>query len=202
MLKPVEVAGRSSVEETRHRILTATRELYAEKGSRGTTTREVADRAGVNEATLFRHFGTKSQLLNEMLEYFSPVATIAMLLEEVRGIESLEVQLQRIGLGMVEALRQREDLIKVTMAEEVANPGGITCAWRTVAPARAAIADFMREKVERRELSGDSDALTRLLMSLFFAYVMARKLWGDFEVTTENAVKMMVDLFLNGARVR
>ncbi|HMD02881.1 MAG TPA: helix-turn-helix domain-containing protein, partial [Candidatus Baltobacteraceae bacterium] len=47
---------------TRLRILAATRDLYARNGSRGTTTREVAERAGVNEATLFRHFGTKGQL--------------------------------------------------------------------------------------------------------------------------------------------
>jgi AcrR family transcriptional regulator len=202
MLKPAEAAVRSSVEETRHRILTATREIYAEKGTRGTTTREVADRADFNEATLFRHFGTKGQLLSEMLEYFGPSKTIPMLLQEVRGLDSLEAQLEYLGLGVVESMRQREDLIKVTMAEELANPGGMTCAWRGVNVARGEIGAFLREKVERRELSGDPDALTRLLMSLFFAYVMARKIWSDTEASTETVIKMIVHLFLNGARVR
>jgi len=63
-----DVVRSGSVEETRLRILSAARELFAQKGSRGTTTRQIAQRAGVNEATLFRHFGTKSQLLQAMLD--------------------------------------------------------------------------------------------------------------------------------------
>ena len=70
-VKTDDTSVKSGVDQTRLRILGAARELYAEKGSRGTTTREVADRAGVNEATLFRHFGTKGQLLSAMLEHFS-----------------------------------------------------------------------------------------------------------------------------------
>ena len=64
---PRAVDLKAGVEDTRLRILAATRTLYASKGSRGTTTREVAILAGVNEATLFRHFGTKTLLLTAML---------------------------------------------------------------------------------------------------------------------------------------
>ena len=61
--KPIEGGRSASPEETRERILTATREIIGRKGKRGATTREIADVAGVNEATLFRHFGTKEALL-------------------------------------------------------------------------------------------------------------------------------------------
>ena len=200
MLEASQSAGRPPVEDTRQRILAAARELYAEKGTRGTTTREVADRAGVNEATVFRHFGTKGQLLNEMLEHFGPSKTMPMLLDEARALRSLEKQLYRIGLGLVDAMRQREDLIKITMAEEIENPNGVTCAWRGVNVARGALADFLGEKVERGELQGDPDLLTRIFFSLMFAYVMSRKIWNDYEPSTETTVTKMVDLFLNGAR--
>ena len=53
----------AGTEETRNRILAAARAVYEHNGTRGTTTREVAERAGVNEATLFRHFGSKAALL-------------------------------------------------------------------------------------------------------------------------------------------
>jgi len=36
--------------------------LFADKGFQGTTTREIADRAGVNESLLFRHFPSKEKL--------------------------------------------------------------------------------------------------------------------------------------------
>ena len=63
--------GRSaSPEETRERILIAAREVIGRKGKRGATTREIADVAGVNEATLFRHFGTKESLLVACAQHF------------------------------------------------------------------------------------------------------------------------------------
>lgn len=49
----------------RRLLLTAARELFAEKGYNGTSTRDIADRAGVSEPMLFRHFGTKPKLFRE-----------------------------------------------------------------------------------------------------------------------------------------
>jgi len=37
--------------------------LFCERGFGGTTTRQIADRAGVNEVTLFRRFGSKAGLM-------------------------------------------------------------------------------------------------------------------------------------------
>ncbi len=36
--------------------------LFSEQGFDGTTTREIAEAAGVNEAIIFRHFGSKEEL--------------------------------------------------------------------------------------------------------------------------------------------
>ncbi|WP_206424348.1 TetR/AcrR family transcriptional regulator [Cohnella candidum] len=49
--------------KTSDKILLAAIDLMAEKGYDGTTTKEIAAAAGVNEVTLFRHFGTKQKLL-------------------------------------------------------------------------------------------------------------------------------------------
>jgi AcrR family transcriptional regulator len=51
----------------RERILNAAAKVYAETGFRGATTRRIAERAGVNEITLFRHFGSKTRLLHEAI---------------------------------------------------------------------------------------------------------------------------------------
>ena len=61
--KAVEGHRSASPEETRERILVAARDVIGRKGKRGATTREIAEVAAVNEATLFRHFGTKEALL-------------------------------------------------------------------------------------------------------------------------------------------
>ncbi len=43
-------------------------ELFSKKGFGGTTTKEIAAAAGVNEAIIFRHFATKQQLYAAILD--------------------------------------------------------------------------------------------------------------------------------------
>lgn len=53
---------------TRQRIVDSALELFARHGVTETTTRQIADRAEINEVTLFRHFGTKHGLLLAVME--------------------------------------------------------------------------------------------------------------------------------------
>ncbi len=55
-------------EETRQQIINAARSLFSEKGYRGTTTAGIAEKAGVSEVTLYRHFQTKKDLFRVCLE--------------------------------------------------------------------------------------------------------------------------------------
>ncbi|MTJ29837.1 TetR/AcrR family transcriptional regulator [Aphanizomenon sp. UHCC 0183] len=56
----------SSETQTRGRILQAAQRLFAAKGFEGTTTRDLAQTAGVAEGTLFRHFANKKAILVEV----------------------------------------------------------------------------------------------------------------------------------------
>jgi AcrR family transcriptional regulator len=60
-------ATRRSRGEPRRLLLAAARELFARQDYRSTTTREIADVAGVTEHLLFRHFGSKAALFREAL---------------------------------------------------------------------------------------------------------------------------------------
>jgi len=202
LMRPIEAGAKPGVEDTRLRILAATRSLYASKGSRGTTTREVADGASVNEATLFRHFGTKQQLIAAMLEHYSSAIDLPGVLERVGDLATIEEQLRIIALSSIESMKRNQDLIKVSMAEELANPDGSNCAWRAPAQARRHLTKFFEGKVSAGELHGDAEWLTRVFLSLLFAFVMARKIWADSNLPPEIAAKNMVDIFLNGARSR
>src|SRR5437764_15254614 len=55
-------AARRGPEEVRRLLLDAARSLFAAKGYAGASTRDIALTAGVSEALLFRHFGTKAKL--------------------------------------------------------------------------------------------------------------------------------------------
>ncbi|MBV8642824.1 MAG: helix-turn-helix transcriptional regulator, partial [Candidatus Eremiobacteraeota bacterium] len=84
---PTGQRNHTGVEETRAKIISAARELFERNGTRGTTTREVAERAGVNEATLFRHFGSKRALLDAMREQACGVEEFRSILASLPGEE-------------------------------------------------------------------------------------------------------------------
>ena len=53
---------RVSAKDRRRQIIQVAVELFARQGFRGTTTREIAERAQMNEAIIFRHFPRKEDL--------------------------------------------------------------------------------------------------------------------------------------------
>ena len=60
-------AEKEKAKGTRDKILEAALDLFSEKGFHATTTRKIAQKADVNEVTLFRHFSSKMDLFQEIL---------------------------------------------------------------------------------------------------------------------------------------
>jgi AcrR family transcriptional regulator len=61
-------AARMPAEDRREQILEVAIRLFSQKGFRGTTTKEIALAAGVNEAIIFRHFATKRDLYTAIID--------------------------------------------------------------------------------------------------------------------------------------
>lgn len=55
-------------ERTKDRILRAADSLFGELGFDATTTRDIAERSGINKALIHYHFGKKDELLETLLE--------------------------------------------------------------------------------------------------------------------------------------
>jgi AcrR family transcriptional regulator len=51
---------------THQRLIRAALELFSSRGYHDTTTAQIAKKAGVAEGTIYRHFASKQQLLNEL----------------------------------------------------------------------------------------------------------------------------------------
>ena len=61
--------ARMSAEDRRLQILRVAVSLFSQRGFGGTTTREIAQAAGVSEAMVFRHFATKQELYTAILDH-------------------------------------------------------------------------------------------------------------------------------------
>lgn len=91
-------------EATRQRLLRAALELFTSQGFRATTTPEIAQRAGVAEGTIYRHFTGKEHLLNEV--YRGAQRWASGLVREIEDTEralKAPERLARLGRRLLEA---------------------------------------------------------------------------------------------------
>lgn len=59
------------MKSTEEKILKAATKLFSEDGYNGVSTKRIAEKAGVNEVTIFRLFNTKSALLQLVIRHFA-----------------------------------------------------------------------------------------------------------------------------------
>jgi TetR/AcrR family transcriptional regulator, repressor for neighboring sulfatase len=80
-------------EEVAAAILEAATDLFAERGPAATSIRDIAARSKVNHGLVFRHFGTKEQLVGTVLDHLG--ANLAGLLRSQAPADVLEPALDR-----------------------------------------------------------------------------------------------------------
>lgn len=107
-------------DETRTRILKAALKLFAKQGYDGTTTRDLAERAGVAEGTLFRHFSNKKAILIEVATQ-GWIEILTDLLTELSEMGSYKAVAQVMKKRMLN-LHQNADLLKVCFMEAQFHP--------------------------------------------------------------------------------
>ncbi|HEY2473502.1 MAG TPA: TetR/AcrR family transcriptional regulator [Candidatus Cybelea sp.] len=195
--------GRStSPEETRERILVAAREVIGRKGKRGATTREIADVAGVNEATLFRHFGTKESLLVACAQHFCGHMQLAGVAATLTG--ALAEDLLVLARLMFERFVALGDMIRWSLVEQDYEQDIFAeTAWRPQIAILVVLTDFMQRRVEAGELRGEPQKLAMVFLGLVFMHALGRKKFPGSALhggDPDNALRYFIDVFLNGVR--
>ena len=108
--------------ETHEKILTTALQLFAQKGYYGVTTREIAKEVGINELTLFRHFGSKLNLFEELMDFFATDAKSDDLLTGIEALpfeQSMPIIIQRICQLFEKNLTLYKIQMKLTDAADV-----------------------------------------------------------------------------------
>ncbi|MFI5771311.1 TetR/AcrR family transcriptional regulator [Streptomyces sp. NPDC051658] len=177
---PPSEERRRDAAATRRRLLEAARDLFAERGYEGATVRSIAARAGVNQALLFRYFGSKRGLLTEVValggleqlratppEELFETALRSMLTRSAEGTEdrSLEVYLRSVGRGDEAAgtLRELGEEYQSALAGLSSAPDGALRA--DLAMAWLLGIGLMRTVVAREPLAGaEPDEVCRLVL--------------------------------------
>jgi AcrR family transcriptional regulator len=189
-------------DQTREKLLTATLELISEKGYTGATTREIASRAGVSELTLFRRFGKKETLFEEMLDEFSFLPRLRNLIDEVNHLP-VEEGLKIIGVQFLETLRERRPIIQILLSEMSHYPRKVRKITQQMIETMArTLESYLAIRQDRDEIKPiDTDlvaiAILRVLfMTFFYEFILKGSDMDDDQI--ETTVGRMIHIFLYG----
>ena len=180
----------------RDQLLLAAARVYADGGYHGATTRRIASAAGVNEITLFRHFGSKDVLLREALARCQ--SEDAPLPEEP---DDPLRELTEWSRSHFRDLQARAPLIRICLGEFAEHPGLFTPEISWPVRAVSALAGYL-ERLKQRELvsaSFDPRVAATMLLGVLFADAVGRDIVPDMYPTEpEDALTEYVALFLRG----
>jgi AcrR family transcriptional regulator len=107
---------RFTAEDRRNQILEVARPLFARKGYNGTTTREIASGAGVNEALIFRHFPSKHELYWAVLDGSSRGAQgVSDMENQLNASDDLLEVFAEIATGILDRREKDPTLIRLLL---------------------------------------------------------------------------------------
>jgi len=110
--------------KTKEVLLESALQLISEKGYLGATTREIAEKAGVSEITLFRHFGSKERLFEQILTQYTFLPRLKDLIPTLEKLPP-EDALFRVGMNFFDTLKKRQGLVKIMLSEINIYPGKV-----------------------------------------------------------------------------
>ncbi|WP_326513879.1 TetR/AcrR family transcriptional regulator [Clostridium intestinale] len=100
--------------DTSKKIMHEALKLFSEQGYYPTTTKQIAEEAGVNELTIFRHFGSKSNLFQVTTEHYVIDSHVDYILNDTEEL-SFEDSIMLITERIYKLFIQNTKLYKVQM---------------------------------------------------------------------------------------
>lgn len=187
--------------ERREELLRAAARVYARHGYRGSTTRRIANEAGVNEITIFRQFGTKDTLIHEAIASCGMGVPLAEL-------PKVPIDPQRELQQWVATLRTRicanRMLMRRCISEREEHPQLSASANRGPMRATADLQDYIARLKAHDFTEGDvnAKAAAAMLIGTIFSDAMGRDVMPDiYPSPPAAAVAQYTTLFLRAIGV-
>jgi AcrR family transcriptional regulator len=185
----------------RERLLDAAARVYAETGYRGATTRRIAHEAGVNEITLFRHFGSKTTLILEAVRQAN-LRSDCPTVPAVPGEPATELRAWvRAQLDHLTALRS---IIRTSLGEVEERPEIIPMIGERPREVILALSAYVEQLQRDGRAASDIDARTAALtfFGSLFADAMGRDVMPElYHESLEESADRYATVFLRSIGV-
>jgi AcrR family transcriptional regulator len=187
--------------QTRSRILQAARRLFSSQGFDGTTTRDLAQEAGVAEGTLFRHFPNKKAILVEVATQ-GWVEILTDLLTELSEMGSYKAVAQVMRRRMWN-MQKNADLMRVCFMEAQFHPDLRDRIQSEVITKMTDVAEaFFQTAMDKgiyRKM--DANLVAKVFLGMFAVAGFSHNTLMEPEASPQRMQQMaegLADIFLNG----
>ena len=184
------------------KVVGAAVRLFARNGYHGTSTRELARKAGVSENTLFRHFASKEDLFWSALRSCSAPLLQSDVIARVRSGESLQAVLPEIIEALSETATRRPEVLRLFSIAFVELESKAEAQCKPIlSPILSEVCDYLAESVARGEiLDVDPSLLAASLTATAFMHRHFARLitkHGHPAMDQRDAVKAYTKFWLN-----
>ncbi|MEH2049047.1 TetR/AcrR family transcriptional regulator [Nostoc sp.] len=191
--------------QTRTRILEAAQRLFASQGFDGTTTRDLAQAAGVAEGTLFRHFPNKKAILVEVATS-GWVEILTDLLTELSEMGSYKAVAQVMRRRMWN-FQKNADLMRVCFMEVQFHPDlrdriQLEVITKMTDVGEAFFQTAMDKGIYRQ---GDAKLVAKVFLGMFAIAGFSNNTLIEPDASPQQMQEMaegLADIFLNGVLVK
>jgi AcrR family transcriptional regulator len=198
-------AGRMSAEDRRNQIILTAAELFSQKGFSGTTTKELAERAGVSEAIIFRHFATKDDLYSAILDLKVRQASEGVnerLLEAIRRKDD-HVFFGSLALGILEFHRKDETFLRLLLYSALEGHDLSSFVFNSAA---REFKERIHRYIEERIADGafrniDPGVAARAFIGMLLHQAEMQTVFkntDDLQISNEEIAARFVEIFLTG----
>ncbi len=178
------------------RIINAAIQIFSEKGFESTKTKEIADKAGIAEGTIFRYFPSKGAILEKMVPLMIKVIQpklekpIRDILEDKKD-SSIEDILSAILVDRLSIVHKNKLFFKSVLPEVVHRPKLLKQLNDSIIPAvKGYIGQVLEAAKQRGEIAAQMSA--DIMFNQLFGFIVSYSLFTD---GMDNA-KKDVDTFL------
>ena len=189
--------------DRRQEILLAAMDLFAKKGFRGTTTRDLASQADVNEAIIFRHFNNKEELYSAILEHKAAEEHAPRMEELDRLAKEGDDEKFFMALGRAFLERHEKDTTFLRLLLFSALEGHqLSDMFVASMTARKPFTNYIQNRIDEGAFRQMNPQLAaRAFFGMFASFVMWQEIFG-FNKTqpydSEEVVRTFVSIFLKG----
>lgn len=168
------VGGEYMSNTTRDKIIHAAVELVNEKGYKGATTREIAEKAEVNEVTLFRHFGNKKGLIDAAIDKFSFSDILIETFKE-KLIWDIEHDLKMLSRNYQQLIEDKKEVILISIKEAGSFPDLDEMLSRVPQQSKQMLESYLTEMIQKGKLKSiDVKTVANNLLFLNFGYFLMK----------------------------